>query len=152
MECDAFQSIVGPYSMFFSATPCGDPTPFECTLPFIAGCCDVSTYCMNVADSSTCGAVGGTFSSGEICCQAGTCAVNAAACPGGLAGAPDGEGAPLALVPVPSSYAEYAHTLCRVLNECGDGDESLCLDDSEHTAEARLACVDTGCCAVSEIP
>ena len=54
-----------------------------------------------------------------------------------------------ALPSVTPEYADYARILCRELNECGDGDESVCV---EAIAETYAVCVDLGCCSVINIP
>jgi len=54
--------------------------------------------------------------------------------------------------PLPSvsmEYADYARTLCRELNACGDGDEPLCMDA---TSELFANCQELGCCSVIDIP
>jgi len=56
---------------------------------------------------------------------------------------------PASMPVVGSDVAAYAHTLCRVLHACGDGDEATCLA----VDEARpLACTTLRCCAVIGIP
>jgi len=53
-----------------------------------------------------------------------------------------GATSPVSLVVVPPPLAAYAHTLCRVLHACGDGDESTCLAGNvAHCATLR-------CCSV----
>ena len=90
----------------------------------------------------------GTFQAGFVCCQSGTCAPSSAACPGLLLGIGEGESMESEpLVPVEPYYAAYSRTLCRVLNECGDGDEQPCTDEI-----VPEPCTETGCCAVSGVP
>ena len=53
------------------------------------------------------------------------------------------------LDPITYDLAEYARTLCRVINNCGDGDESLCATAS---SEQLAECQALGCCSVIDIP
>ena len=45
-------------------------------------------------------------------------------------------------VPMAIEYADYAHTLCTVLNQCGFADQAVCIN------EAPSNCVDLNCCSV----
>ncbi len=45
-------------------------------------------------------------------------------------------------VPMAIEYADYAHTLCTVLNQCGFADQEVCIN------EAPSNCVDLNCCSV----
>lgn len=42
--------------------------------------------------------------------------------------------------------SEYARTLCRVLNDCGDGDESVCMQ-----WHPPPRCIELGCCSVTGV-
>jgi len=57
-----------------------------------------------------------------------------------------------ALVPVDPEWADYAKTLCRVLNTCGDGDESLCTSPETMDPELLAHCQELGCCEVEGVP
>ena len=82
------------------------------------------------------------------CCAAGNCASSLANC---IPAVTVFDEAPMLIntTTISYEYADYARTLCRELNTCGDGDESLCLEAS---AESYQMCVDLGCCSVIDIP
>jgi hypothetical protein len=91
--------------------------------------------------------LGGTWNNtpGIMCCADGSCSTS---CPGGTAiGDP-----PAVLGPVDGAVADYAHTLCRVLNACGDGDEALCGNIDAMSDEQLDECIRLGCCSVTDIP
>jgi hypothetical protein len=63
-------------------------------------------------------------------------------------GGPDGGAA---LLDVQGGTEDYACSLCRKLNECGDGTEDLCVDAAQKEPGDRSAlerrCVALGCCS-----
>jgi len=69
-----------------------------------------------------------------------------------LAPAPAASEPPVALEEIDESVAEYARTLCRVINDCGDGSEALC-GSVESMDDALLEhCIELGCCRYDDIP
>jgi len=59
-------------------------------------------------------------------------------------------GAVVEPVPIEPEYADIARTICRELNECGDGDEELCTEIAGFPLYPT--CVELGCCAITNIP
>ena len=92
-------------------------------------------------------------SSAGYCCSDGQCRPSLAACTGaGFPAVNDEPPAQLLGNSVDDQYAEYARTLCRVLNHCGDGDEALCGDVGAMSDQQLEDCVLLGCCSVVDIP
>ena len=121
---------------------------------FHLGCCSDAnnTRCFNIGHS-----LGGSFetsienncnlqygnaswNSDWICCANGVCAANAAQCPPLF---------PAAVPEIDADLAAYASVLCRVLNDCGDGNEETC---NMGTAEQVAHCREIGCCTFADVP
>jgi len=159
-ECTAARNSIKTNNGHASCTNAFDTTTCktrddnqQCSVVSV-GCCDDNyvggSQCANVENTNYCV---GTVTPGTVCCTNGTCAADSTAC-GGPAFASFTPAPPLStmvttLVAIPPELAAYSHTLCRVLHDCGDGDEQACIEAGE---EELVPCTGLGCCDVIDIP
>ena len=156
-ECQANGDVIAGSTGYIASCT----NTFSAVLPCSTNCADSNAGgCCPVALGSTTPACvhdsfGGTlcpsgYVATGVCCTSGSCAVTAGAC--GAGGASFGDDDAAALTTVDAEYAEYAKTLCRVLNACGDGDEPLCASPDTMDAALLAHCQSIGCCSVEGVP
>ena len=158
VECQANGAAIIAGSMSF-ITSCTNtfsavlPCSTNCVNSNAGGCCPSalgSTIPACVHDSLGTTPCSTGYILGGVCCTSGFCAGNIMLC--GPNGASFGDDDAAALTVVDVEYAEYAKTLCRVLNACGDGDEPLCASPDTMDAALLAHCQSIGCCSVEGVP
>jgi hypothetical protein len=138
--------------------------------------CVVGSRCIQALDNGNflestaniCDALGGTPFASGVCCADGTRQAYAGTSDPQVTCASNGgasQDPPVSLtelmttepvstspaVPIDDAVAEYAKTLCRVLNDCGDADEPLCASPEQMSGEQYEECVVLGCCSYTGI-
>ena len=142
---------------WYGGATCGGIDTSACSQPDNAGCCvlpELPMSCTNDFGSMDCVNNMGTYTALGSCTMSGACITPT---PAPTLEAPPTVTVPASappptaalLVPVQERYAAYAHTLCRLLHACGDGDEQPCLPGAP---AAPAECSELECCAVSGVP